>query len=218
MPRKWTTHWPQPNGARGEAERDALIHTIGNLTLLTSKLNSKVSNGPWQGDTGKRHGLQGHDVLFLNRDLLRVAGNEWTDTAIRSRSDEMARLIIEIWSAPGGHRSGYATAKVRHRHLDLSDLLSAGCIEAGISLYPRRKKHATSVATLLPDGRLDVDGTTYAHPSEAARSITGVSTNGWHFFLVDHATRRSLKDVRIEYLESIAADVDDDDEDDDDEV
>jgi hypothetical protein len=40
MPRKWALHWPLPQGSRGESERDQLIHTLGNLTLLTGKLNS----------------------------------------------------------------------------------------------------------------------------------------------------------------------------------
>lgn len=217
MPRKWIMHWPHPDGARAEGERDALIHTIGNLTLLTSKLNSKVSNGPWLGDTGKKHGLESHDVLLLNRELLKAAGSNWTDAGIVLRSDELSKLIIEIWPAPEGHRSGFATEKPRHRHkLDLSDLLSAGCLQSGVSLFPRRKKHASSVATLLPDGRIDVSGTVYSSPSEAAKAITGVATNGWWFFLVDQKEPRSLKDVRIDYLESIAADVDDDDAEDED--
>jgi uncharacterized protein DUF1524 len=74
MPRKWVTHWPLPTDSRSEADRDHLIHTLGNLTLLTGKLNAKVSNGPWLGAGGKREGLEGHDVLLLNRELLRRAG------------------------------------------------------------------------------------------------------------------------------------------------
>ena len=85
-------HWPHPEGSRGEGERDALIHTIGNLTLLTSRLNSKVSNGPWLGDTGKKHGLEAHDVLLLNRELLKSAGENWTDAAILARSEELSTL------------------------------------------------------------------------------------------------------------------------------
>ena len=216
MPRKWTVHWPHPDGLRGEGEREALIHTIGNLTLLTSRLNSKVSNGPWLGETGKKHGLEAHDVLMLNRELLKDAGDLWTDAAIRSRSEAMAKSIIEIWPAPEGHRSGFAVQKVRPRHkLDLSDLLSAGCLQAGISLFPRQKKFAESVATLLPDGRLDVRGTVYSNPSEAAKAIAGKTESGWWFFLVDQQSRRSLKDVRIEYLDSIAAEVEEDDSEDD---
>lgn len=215
MPRKWTDHWPHPDGSRGQGERDSLIHTIGNLTLLTTRLNSKVSNGPWLGDTGKKHGLEAHDVLILNRELLKDAGDLWTDTAIRSRSEAMAKSIIEIWPAPEGHRSGFATQKVRPRHkLDLSDLLSAGCLQAGMSLYPRSKKFTASVVTLLPDGRLDVLGSVYSSPSEAARAIAGGTVNGWWFFLVNQQSRRSLTQVRIEYLESIAAEVEEDESED----
>lgn len=217
MPRKWVIHWPIPNGPRGEGERDALIHTMGNLTLLTSRLNSKVSNGPWLGETGKRHGLESHDVLLLNRDLLKAAGESWTEIGILARSEVLSKAVIEIWPVPKGHRSGFVSEKVRPRHkLDLSDLISAGCIQAGATLYPRRKKHADSTATLLPDGRLDVGGVVHASPSAAAIAITGGPTNGWWFFLVDRQSRRSLKDVRIDYLESIAADEDEDDSDDDD--
>jgi hypothetical protein len=214
MPRKWIVHWPLLDG-RGEAEREALIHTIGNLTLLTNKLNSKVSNGAWLGDAGKRHGLEAHDVLFLNRELLKKAGDNWTDGGIRQRSEELANCIVEIWPVPDGHRSGFGQEKVKPRHrVDLSDLLSAGCVQAGMTLVPRRKRLASSTATLLPDGRLDLKGTIYASPSEAARAITGGTISGWWFFLVDQQSRRSLKDVRLDYLESIAADDDDDDDDD----
>jgi hypothetical protein len=216
MPRKWTAHWALLDGARGEPEREALIHTIGNLTLLTSKLNSKVSNGPWLGETGKRHGLEAHDVLFLNRELLKIAGDNWTDAAIRIRSDEIANYIIEVWPVPKGHRSGFGQEKVRPRHrVDLSDLLNAGRVQAGMKLVPRGKKFANSVATLLPDGRVDFQGTLFSSPSEAAKTITGGAMNGWWFFLVDRQSRRSLKDVRLDYLQSIAADADDDEGDDD---
>ncbi|MCK1466655.1 MULTISPECIES: HNH endonuclease family protein [unclassified Bradyrhizobium] len=40
MPRKWQQHWPVQG--IDEEDRDRLIHTLGNLTLLTGKLNSTV--------------------------------------------------------------------------------------------------------------------------------------------------------------------------------
>jgi GNAT superfamily N-acetyltransferase len=214
MPRKWTTqHWPLPEGSRGESERDGLIHTIGNLTLLTSRLNSKVSNGPWIGETGKRQGLEAHDVLKLNLQLLKEAGDAWTDAAIRARSEELSRLIVEIWPVPEGHRSGFSHEKARPRHkVDLSDLLSAGWLKSDTSLFARRKKFAEYVATLLPDGRLDIRGIVYSDPSEAAKAITGKSTNGWWFILVDQKPRRALRDVRREYLESFAVDIEEEDD------
>jgi hypothetical protein len=94
MPRKWHAHWPVQVGS--EADRDRLIHTLGNLTLLTGKLNSKVSNGPWLGVGGKREGLEAHDVLLLNRELLRKWGEQWSDEPVRVRSQELAHLIAQI--------------------------------------------------------------------------------------------------------------------------
>lgn len=72
------------------------------------------------------------------------------------------------------------------------------------------------VATLLPDGQIEVDGKRYTSPSDAASTITGVSTNGWWFFLVDQKSRRSLKTVRLEYVNAMAVDEEDEDVDDDD--
>ncbi len=220
MPRKWQVHWPLPEGSRSEGERDALIHTIGNLTLLTSRLNSKVSNGPWVGESGKMQGLEAHDVLMLNRKLLDAAGTEWNDSKIRSRSDALAKLILEIWPTPTGHKSAFNAEKTRPRHrVDLSDLISAGCLQVGMTLTPRQKKYSSKTGILLGDGRVDIDGVLYASASEAAKAVTNVTRNGWSFFLVDTPSKKSLRDVRVEYLESIAAEADEDegDEDDDEE-
>lgn len=215
MPRKWTMHWPLAEGSRGEGERDALIHTLGNLTLLTNRLNSKVSNGPWIGESGKRQGLEAHDVLLLNRELLKSAKETWTDSMIRTRSESLANLIVSVWPTPQGYKSGFTTEKVRPRHrLDLSDLLSAGFLDAGCTLTPRQQKHKHRTGVLLPDGRIDIDGTIYSSPSEAAKSVVGGAMNGWWFFLVAEKPKRSLRDVRVEYLQSIAADADEDGEDD----
>jgi hypothetical protein len=112
MPRKWQQHWPVENSS-DEEDRDRLIHTLGNLTLLTGKLNSSVSNGPWSGPNSKKAGLEGHDVLILNRDLLKKAGEAWTEDAIRGRTQELVRFITEIWPVPPDHRSGFAAIRRR---------------------------------------------------------------------------------------------------------
>jgi hypothetical protein len=199
-----------------ETDRDRLIHTIGNLTLLPRRLNSTVSNGPWSGEDGKRAALMAHDVLFLNRDLRAIRG-KWTDDTIRQRTRELANIIIKIWPVPPGYKSTFAPEKAparRHR-VTLADLLSAGLLAVGSPLFPRRKKFQSRVATLLADGHVEVDGTIYTSPSDAADAITGHSTNGWGFFLVDQASKRTLRAVRREYIEGLAVDADDEDVDDD---
>ena len=62
------------------------------------------------------------------------------------------------------------------------------------------------VATLLADGRIEVDGQEFSRPSQAAGAITGHSTDGWWFFLVQHSPRRSLRDVWRDYVENLAVD------------
>ena len=220
MPRKWQAHWPIAKGEHEEAERDRIIHTLGNLTLLTGKLNSKVSNGPWLGSGGKYEGLEGHDVLILNRELLKKAGDQWTDGAIQARSQELIDVIIQIWPVPPNHRSGFSQDKPsRHKKVHLADLINAGALTPGMLLFPRKKKFSDKVATLLSDGRLEIDGVLYESPSSAASKMVGSHMNGWWFFLTDQSSRRSLRIVRREYVDAMAVDAEDDesDEDDDDE-
>ena len=81
-------------------------------------------------------------------------------------TDEMALMITELWQVPSGHRSSSVHEKPKtHRRLDLADLLGAGLLTPGMTLYPGSRKYQGRVATLLPDGHIDVDGMTYPRPS-----------------------------------------------------
>jgi hypothetical protein len=215
MPRKWMAHWPLLDGAASELERDRLIHTLGNLTLLTGRLNSKVSNAAWLGQAGKRKALEAHDVLLLNRELLKTADEFWNDASIRARTRTLADTIVQIWPVPEGHRSGFVPDRPRlRRKLRISDLINAGKLEPGMSLFPRHKKYSDRIVLVLADGQVEVDGEAYSSPSEAAASIRGRPTNGWWFFLVDQASKRSLRMVRSDYLKTMALDAEDDEGDD----
>jgi hypothetical protein len=215
MPRKWATNWPLNEGFR-EDERDGLIDSLGNLTLLTAKLNSKVSNGPWLGTDGKRSGLEGHDVLMLNRELVKGAPERWTEESIRTRTGELSDIIISIWPVPEGHRSPYIAAKPRRRKkVRIPDLIAAGVLQPGITLVPRSKKFSDRLVTLLADGRIEVDGMAFESPSDAATKMVGHKRNGWQFFLVDPVSRRSLRQVRRDYVERLTIDTEDDETDDD---
>lgn len=215
MPRKWHANYPVQD-PRQEAERDRIIHTLGNLTLLTGKLNSKVSNGPWLRDGGKREALEAHDVLLLNREILKTCPEQWTDEAIRARTRELVRIVSQIWQVPPNHRSVVTPARPAFRKkIDLSDLIVGGALEPGMTLFPRRKKHSHRVATLLPDGQVEVDGIPFANASDAASVIAGKRTNGWWFFLIDQTSKRSLATVRRDYVDAMAVDAEDEETDDD---
>ena len=84
-----------------------------------------------------------------------------------------------------------------------------------MSLFPRRKKYSHRVATLLPDGQVEVDGVAFASPSDAASAIVGKRTNGWWFFLIDQVIPTLPSGVRRDYVDAMAVDAEDDEPDDD---
>ena len=100
MPKQWQQHWPLPERTDSSIEDEFLrirsdaIESIGNLTLTTSKLNSKLSNGPW---ARKREALMNHSSLFLNKKLLQNAPEVWDEDAIMERSKYLAEIILQIW-------------------------------------------------------------------------------------------------------------------------
>lgn len=99
LPRRWKTeHWPLPgrkDPLLESEERERLLHTIGNLTLLRQKLNSSVSNGPF---TAKQKAILKHSALNLNRPL--ADWDDWDEGAIQKRSEELFRAARKIWPAP----------------------------------------------------------------------------------------------------------------------
>lgn len=102
LPQSWREHWPieeadEAKQARLALTRDVLKHSLGNLTLLTQKLNSSVSQGPW---TQKRPAILMHAKLNMNRAFHVVP--LWDEAGIRARSEELANLSLEIWPKPQG--------------------------------------------------------------------------------------------------------------------
>ena len=99
IPVSWSKdNWPLPACVDEEEEtetRNGLIHTIGNLTLVTGRLNASLSNDPWYK---KRATIQKHAVLNLNGEL--VTRSAWDEASIRARSRHMADLIAKCWPGP----------------------------------------------------------------------------------------------------------------------
>ncbi|WP_328718789.1 DUF262 domain-containing HNH endonuclease family protein [Streptomyces sp. NBC_00247] len=100
MPQAWEDHWPLPDsGSHGNAEarerRQALLHTVGNLTLLTGRLNTSVSNGPWER---KKSDILAHSALSLNRSL----PAQWDEGAVQARADQLSEAFSRRWQRPDG--------------------------------------------------------------------------------------------------------------------
>ena len=99
MPQGWREgDWPL--GVSGEPveaieRRDRLVHTLGNLTLVTPGLNPLLSNDPWET---KRTKLAKHSLLQLNVELTQV--ELWNEASIIERSRRLADRVLNIWPRP----------------------------------------------------------------------------------------------------------------------
>ena len=99
FPRKWQGHWPvlddhtEAQDETVEQRRIRLINSIGNLTLLTSKLNAKAKNHAW---AIKRPLLKEHSKLYLSNDLIDHL-DQWDENAITARSEVLARILTGVW-------------------------------------------------------------------------------------------------------------------------
>ncbi len=103
MPQKWELHWPltsvalEASGGQEEAEqrRDAIIHTLGNLTLLTQPLNAFVSNGPF---ADKKSHITSNSALRMNAYFQQVS--DWDEVSIQKRGETLAKLATKVWPRP----------------------------------------------------------------------------------------------------------------------
>ena len=106
LPRTWMTHWTLPDGRSAPADkttgadqamlasiraRDAALHTLGNLTLITVPGNSTASNNAF---CAKKHWLK-ESLLALN--LAVIEHETWDEDAIAQRGGDLADLAVTTW-------------------------------------------------------------------------------------------------------------------------
>lgn len=99
MPQTWQTHWPLTDGIE-IPERERWVQNIGNLTLVSGKLNPSLSNSPWHVEGAgqcKRIGLSAHSDLKLNKRLLATTDNKWDERLIAQRSKALFDAAIALW-------------------------------------------------------------------------------------------------------------------------
>ena len=218
MPQSWERHWPLTDGYT-EQNRNDRIHMLGNLTLLSSKLNSSVSNGSWGDEEGKRNSLLKRDVLFLNRSVTDDAGLVWDEEKIDARTEALIDDILAIWPVPPGHQSSARTKKeVSTIRVTIQDLIAADLLHPGQVLYPSDSKSIDETAVILQDGSIGIGDSISDTPSGAGKFLRKRAINGWGFWLLDPLTKQSLRDVRTQYLDQLMADGTDIDDIDEDEV
>jgi hypothetical protein len=98
LPQAWEEFWPLPDGPNAEKRavaRDTALHTFGNLTLLTHKLNSAVRNGPY---LAKRGEITMQSGLRLNSYFQALGA--WDEDAIATRGKKLFDVAVKIWPRP----------------------------------------------------------------------------------------------------------------------
>ncbi len=92
LPQGWGQHWPLPDKPDAKEIRESRLHTIGNLTLVTDKLNSTMSNWPW---LKKRDYILEHSVLRLNQLFQKT--KEWDEDQIIERGKALFEIAKKVW-------------------------------------------------------------------------------------------------------------------------
>jgi hypothetical protein len=113
MPQAWSKHWPLPFDAYPDDDeasltnwRESYIHTIGNLTLLTKKLNPALSARGWEY---KQANILASSKMNLNRYFADI--EDWNEDWIYERSTELTKLAVRIWPYPRANVSGEVVAE-----------------------------------------------------------------------------------------------------------
>lgn len=100
LPQSWQKHWPLADADRAQLElsvqrRNAAVHRIGNLTLVTPQFNQVASHSGWDV---KRPEFALQSSLQINRGVAAAAA--WDESAILERAREMARAACRVWKRP----------------------------------------------------------------------------------------------------------------------
>lgn len=196
LPQRWETTWPVSTPEAAE-ERQVRVHRLGNLTLLTGKLNVRVSNGHW---SAKRAALQDHNTLVITGRIVgRTQDIGWDEELIDQRTHELIDALLSVWPVPRGHKGEIADSRARvFSGVDVKDLISAGLLAAGDKLIATHRDYKGGEATISADGTIMVGNRTYNSPSAAAQSLRKTSTNGWVFWAT--ANGRKLRELRSEFM------------------
>jgi hypothetical protein len=93
MPKMWEENWPDASlDDLGKFRRNNTLLTLGNLTLITKNLNSKLRNQAWES---KKETLKDYSSLKMTTSYL---GNEqWNEETIVERANQLFDKAMQIW-------------------------------------------------------------------------------------------------------------------------
>ncbi|WP_419809025.1 DUF262 domain-containing protein [Sphingomonas sp.] len=179
MPQKWRDNWPiegfdhagsayaDPDQLSAEIKRDECINKLGNLTLVTSPLNSTMSNGPF---SAKLPALRAHASLALNRELHDF--DVWNEGCVEARGAALLEAARKVWMPPLEAKTAFP---------ELGRLGENGNLPAEGTICRFQYGGETFIG-LVKSRKMEVEGVGGSHSSfsGASSAATQTSRNGWN--------------------------------------
>jgi hypothetical protein len=93
MPVKWEENWSVPDFTPiQKIQREKHIKSLGNLTLVTGKMNRKMQNSAWPV---KVSFLESHSRLSLTEKYIKLS--VWDEKAIENRTADLVSWALQCW-------------------------------------------------------------------------------------------------------------------------
>ncbi|MBW4437899.1 MAG: HNH endonuclease family protein [Pleurocapsa minor GSE-CHR-MK-17-07R] len=183
------------HGAWLPLENPALVHTIGNLTLLTSALNSSISNGPFKAKCPE---IARQSSLRMNAYFQQMNGkDDWDAADIQARGQQLYEIALLIWPRPAQQASIRLTPGQQRAIDSLCDIADQHGIGPGFrtlldaamcnALYPRVEASSIMVAPQSDKNRALF--TVWANPKDDGLKVYVVTDAFSEVFAIssDHA-------------------------------
>lgn len=181
-----------------------LVNQIANMSFVEWMDNGAVSDDPpdtyWPAMLTAR---KFSDTTLAQQIRDHALPPDWTSMAYldflaarRKLMGEVVRTAFEqlrasnyspaypTVSTPAPAAAAVVTTQPGQRLTTISDLIEAGVLAAGDVLLA---SDDSALATVLEDGRLDVDGKVFDSPDQAAVAITQTEVDGWTFWMTERA-------------------------------
>jgi len=104
MPKKWINNWNKDNRLKEpekKKERDRIILTLGNLTIITKQLNSSIRDSDWTTKkigSGKNKGLNEY-ALGIEIFSKYLQKENWDEICIKERAEELYNYSVNhVWN------------------------------------------------------------------------------------------------------------------------
>lgn len=96
MPQKLSSEWKKALGDQYQTIHDSYVNSLGNLTI--TGYNSKYSNRSFEEKQNMEKGFK--ESHFVNLNKLPARSENWRETEIIERTNQLINIAIEIWEFP----------------------------------------------------------------------------------------------------------------------